>query len=181
MLKYRGEYRVVFEMDAVTGKPVEFAFIPCKIKKCANICRHDKNNLNAYIPGARISKRLLQEYPNIFSYFQSGEKGVTLLFPEPMMDKAVKILKPYVLGKSISPQSAKNLKFIGDNVTRGKKKYSKETMEKWKKQAKKLNALKSSMLKLKERSFIWRKNGVYEDLSDFKGWGKVIYHLCVFI
>lgn len=111
MLKYRGQYRTVFETDKETGKPCESAFIPCKIRKGTNICRHNKDTLNVYIPGKQTANRLLKEHSDIFQPYQVGDQESTLLFSESVMSEAAGILKPYVLGKGISPRSKKNNRF----------------------------------------------------------------------
>ena len=49
MLTYRGQYRVLFETDKA-GKACEFTYIPCGIRKGANICRHSNDMLNIFIP-----------------------------------------------------------------------------------------------------------------------------------
>jgi hypothetical protein len=125
MLKYRGTYRVVFETDKRTGKAQEFAFIPCRIKKGANICRHNENTLNVYIPSIKIINSLLKEYPDIFIPFQIGNLEGTLLFKEPMLPHVAAILKPYVKGKNKSPRpkrqvniSEKRKKELSDRMRR---------------------------------------------------------------
>jgi len=75
MLKYRGQFRVLYECDKRTGKPGEFTFIPCRIKKGANICRHNDTTLNVFIPSTIIANRLLREYTDIFMPFQSGDSA----------------------------------------------------------------------------------------------------------
>ena len=112
MLKYRGTYRVVYETDKRTGKALEFTFIPCRIKKGANICRHNKNTLNVYIPSTRIIGYLLRKYPDIFKPFQNGDEESTLLFSESMFPEAESILKPYKMGKNISPRSKRNMCYV---------------------------------------------------------------------
>lgn len=103
MLKYRGTYRVLFETDK-TGNPCEFTFIPCLTKKGANICRHNENTLNVYIPGIKIANRLLKECPDLFKPFQIGDSEATLLFNEADIEKAAAILKARVGGKNKSPK-----------------------------------------------------------------------------
>ena len=70
MLSYRGTYRVLYETDKRTGKPCEFTFIPCGIRRGANICRHNDDTLNVFIPGFGTADRLLKEYPDIFKPFR---------------------------------------------------------------------------------------------------------------
>ena len=112
MLKYRGQYRVVYETDKRTGKPQEFCFIPCRLKRGSNICRHDDNTLNCYIPSAVTARNLLNEYPDIFEVFQIGEREASLLFPESILPKAAIILKVYIKGRNVSPRSKHNKRFI---------------------------------------------------------------------
>lgn len=111
MFNYRGSFRVTYEMDKRTGKPAEFTFIPCRIRKGANICRHDEGTLNVYIPGTRAANTLLAEYPDIFKPFQIGDSEVTLLFPELMLPEVIEILRPIVKGKGISPRSKRNIRY----------------------------------------------------------------------
>ena len=112
MLKYRGQYRVVYERDVRTGKHTEFTFIPCRIKKGANIYRHDNDVLSVYIPSAIIANRLLKDHVDIFKPFQMGDTEAALLFPESLLYKAVEILKPYVQGANISPRAKRNARYI---------------------------------------------------------------------
>jgi len=110
VLNYRGTYRVVFEVDTC-GKPMEFTFIPCRIRKGANICRHDDATLNVLIPGSGTADRLLKEYPDLFQPWQMGAAEATLTFPEARMIEAAKILKPFTLGKAVSPRAKRNRRF----------------------------------------------------------------------
>lgn len=113
MLKYRGQYRVIFECDKNTGKPLENTFIPCRVRKGVNICRYNETTLNVYIPGIKAVKTLLGKHPDIFTLFQMGDHEATLLFPESKMQQAAAILKPIIKGANISPKSkAKNSRFI---------------------------------------------------------------------
>lgn len=106
MLKYRGTYRVMYEMDK-SEKPCEFTLIPCRIRKDASICRHNDDTLNAYIPSIKTVNRLLRDYPDIFKPYQIGDSEGTLLFAELDMIKAAAILKPRVLGKNLNPKPKK--------------------------------------------------------------------------
>lgn len=101
MLKYRGTYRALFEIDK-TGKVCEFTHIPCQIKKGSNICKHSDTVLNAYIPSIKILNRILKEYPEMFKPFQVGDTEGTLLFKEADIEKAAVILKARVKGKGMS-------------------------------------------------------------------------------
>ena len=113
MLKYRGQYRVVYECDKTSGKPEENTFIPCRIRKGANICRHNETTLNVYVPGIKAVKRILSQYPDIFTSFQMGDWEVTLLFPESKIEQAAAILRPIVKGANVSPKSkARNSRFM---------------------------------------------------------------------
>ena len=109
MIRYRGKYRTVYEVDKSSGQPYEFAFIPCLIKKGANICRHSDNMLNAYIPSTKIANRLLKEYPDVFTPLQVGDKEATLLFRESDIEKAATILKARVMGKNKSPKPKRRI------------------------------------------------------------------------
>lgn len=111
MLKYRGKYRVVYEMDMKTLKPCEFTFIPCRIKKGSNIYRNDNNELFAYIPSIVIGSRLAKDYPGIFRIHLQSELESILAFDECHMEQAAKILKAYTSGKNIAPTSKRNLRF----------------------------------------------------------------------
>lgn len=111
MLKYRGQYRVVYETDKRTGKPAEFSYIPCRIKKGSNIARHNEDTLNVYIPSINLIHRLLQEHADIFTPYQIGDKDGTLLFGESDMHKTANILKPIVQGRNTYPKSKKNIRF----------------------------------------------------------------------
>lgn len=113
MLKYRGTYRVLFEVDKA-GKPCEFTFIPCRIKKGSNICRHNENVLNAYIPSAKIANRLLKEYPDLFKPFQTGDSEATLFFSETDIEKAAVVLKARVMGKGMSPKPKRKVTISED-------------------------------------------------------------------
>lgn len=104
MLDYRGQFRVLYETDKRTGKVCEFTFIPCRVRKGANICRYSDTMLNVYIPGKPTVNRLLTEHPEIFKPLQIGDTEGTLLFPESMIGAVVDILKPFVMGKNKSPR-----------------------------------------------------------------------------
>lgn len=106
MIKYRGRYRVVFEMDKQTGKPLEACFIRCRHN--INICRHNDSVLNAYIPSRMKATYLLKMYPSLFILFQSGDKEATLLFKETDIEKAAGILGAMVKGANVSPKSRRN-------------------------------------------------------------------------
>ena len=107
MLRYRGTYRIVFEQDKRTGKPLEFTFIPCCIRGGSNICRHYESALSAYIPGIKTANRLLKEQPDIFRPFQIRDSEATLLFNESDMERAAIILIPRVMGKNMNPRPKK--------------------------------------------------------------------------
>lgn len=113
MLRYRGQYRVLYEIDKI-GKACEFSNITCRIKKGANICRHNNSTLNAYIPSAKIAKRLLEEYPDIFTQFQAGDSEATLLFNEAVIDKVAVILKAKVKGKDLSARPRRHITISED-------------------------------------------------------------------
>lgn len=125
MLKYRGQYRVVFETDKRTGKPAEFVYIPCRIKRGSNIVRHDENTLNAYIPSVKIANRLLQEYSDLFELFQIGDSEATLLFNEADIAKVAAILKAKVQGKNKSPRPKRTV-----TISEDRKKELSERMKK---------------------------------------------------
>ncbi len=103
MLKYRGQYRVIFEIDT-KGKPSEFALIPCGIKRGSTICRHSDDTLSVYITGIKTANRLSREYPDLFRPFQIGDSEATLLFNEADIEKAAAILKARILGKNMNPR-----------------------------------------------------------------------------
>lgn len=109
MLKYRGQYRVSYEMDKL-GKPSEFTFIPCRIKKGSNIYRYNNEVLAAYIPSMQIVRRLHLEYSHLFRPFQTGDKEGTLLFNESNLPEVVFILKIKVKGCNVSPRSKRNIR-----------------------------------------------------------------------
>ena len=111
MLKYIGQYRIVYEIDKRTGKPLEFTYIPCRIKKGANICRNDGKTLNVYIPGIKLINKLLNEYPAIFSPYLIGDGEGSLLFDEVKFPEAAGLLKPVVKGKGVSPKSKRNIRY----------------------------------------------------------------------
>ena len=115
MLKYRGTYRVSYEFDS-EGKPAEFTFIPCCIKKGANIYRYSDTKLCVYIPSVCIAKRLAKVHSEIFSIHLEGDYEVVLIFDEKDIEKTEDILKIYKKGKNTSPKSKKNLRFptVGD-------------------------------------------------------------------
>lgn len=115
MLNYRGQYRVSFEMNK-QGKPCEFAFIPCAIKKGSNICRHNDNVLNIYIPSSKIINRLQQEHPDLFKSFQAGNGEGTLLFNEIDLPEVAKILKIRTKGCNVSPRSKRNASLLAKPV-----------------------------------------------------------------
>lgn len=110
MLKYRGLYRVAYEIDKVC-KPCEFCFLLLRIKKGANIYRHNDTTLNAYIPSKTIVKRLAEKYPDLFKVHSLGDFEGILLFPESKLPEAAEILKPYTKGKYISPRSKRNQRY----------------------------------------------------------------------
>jgi len=104
MLKYRGTYRVMYEIDKHTGKALEFVYVPCKIKKGSNICRYNDNILNVYIPSSIIVNNLLKDYSDIFKPLQIGNGEATLLFNESNIKKVAVILKAKTYGKNKSPK-----------------------------------------------------------------------------
>ena len=110
MIKYRGLYRVSYEIDK-TGKLCEFAFLPCRLKRGTNIVRHNENILSVYIPSKTITKRLLNEYPDLFTLLSMGDCEGVLLFPETKLPEAATILKPYTKGRNVSPRSKRNQKY----------------------------------------------------------------------
>lgn len=110
MLKYRGLYRVAYEIDK-TGKPGEFTFIPLKLKRGSNIVRHNENILSVYIPSKTITKRLLTEYPDLFKLLSVGDSEDILLFAESRLPEAAEILRPYIKGRNVSPRSKRNIKY----------------------------------------------------------------------
>lgn len=110
MLKYRGLYRVAYEIDK-TGKPGEFTFIPLKLKRGSSIVRHNENILSVYIPSKTITKRLLTEYPDLFKLLSMGDGEGILLFAETKLSEAASILRPYTKGKNVSPKSKRNAKY----------------------------------------------------------------------
>lgn len=112
MLKYRGQYHVVYEMDKRTGKPAESSYIPCRIKKGANICRHNNSILSVYILGIRLIHKLLKEYPSIFRLYKAWDNEGVLLFDESNMSEVARILKPIVQGKNTFPKSRRNIRFM---------------------------------------------------------------------
>ena len=111
MLKYKGRFRVLYECDVRTGKPQEFTYIPCRIKKGSNICRHSETMLNAYITSAKIIQRLLREHPDIFTMLQDCDYEGTLLFPESRIDEVAPILKIQTSGRTLSsrPKYTQNI------------------------------------------------------------------------
>lgn len=111
MIKYRGKYRIVYEIDN-NGKPCEFSFIPCGIKRGANITRHNDNILNVYIPSVKKTMRLLREYPDIFKPFIITDGEGILLFNERYIDKACKILRARIQGKNLSPRAKRNARIF---------------------------------------------------------------------
>ena len=116
MLRYRGKYRVVCEMDLSTNKACEFTFIPCKVKKGSNIYRNSDTELFAYISSVIIGSRLLKEHPDLFRLFLQSDCEIILSFDESRMTEAIKVLKAWTFGKNIPPSSKKNRKF--QNVER---------------------------------------------------------------
>ncbi len=116
MLQYRFKYRAVYEMDKRTGKPCEFTFIPCKIKKGTDIYRNNDSELLAYIPSVQIGNKLLKEYPDLFRKYRQSSCETVLAFNESDMEKAATILKAWTFGKNIYPGSKKNLKFQNNRV-----------------------------------------------------------------
>jgi hypothetical protein len=102
VLKYRGQFRILYETDKRTGQAAEFTFAPCRIRPGANIYRFNDDTLAACIPGSRTANRLLQEHPGIFRSFQTGDSESSLLFDEKNIDRAAAILLPRVKGKNMS-------------------------------------------------------------------------------
>lgn len=107
MLKYRGQFRVMFECDTRTGQAAEFSYIPCLIRPGANIYRFNDDTLAAYIPGMRTVNRLLQEHSDLFRPLQAGDSEATLLFNEANISQAAAILKARVKGKNKNPKPKK--------------------------------------------------------------------------
>ena len=109
MLKYRGQFRILYECDKKTDKSCEFTFIPCRIKKGSNIYRHNDDVLSAYISSAKLAHRLLKEYPDLFKAFQMGDSEATLLFNETYIERAAVILKARIMGKDLSPKPKRQI------------------------------------------------------------------------
>lgn len=105
MLNYRGQYRVIFEIDKRTGMACEFSYIP--ILGGGNICRHDDKTLNVFISSNR-GKFLLKDYPDLFRVFQQGQTEMTLLFDESNIKQVAAILKVKIQGKNVSPRAKRN-------------------------------------------------------------------------
>ncbi|MBP3284392.1 MAG: hypothetical protein J6M02_02710 [Clostridia bacterium] len=110
MNRYRGTYRVVYEFDKY-GNPCEFTYIPCNIKKGANIYRYSKNQLCIYIPSLRIANTLLKEYSSIFKEYIWGDFEAVLIFNESNIKDVESVLKIYKKGANISPKSKQNIRF----------------------------------------------------------------------
>jgi len=125
MLKYRRKFRVLYECDVRTRKPAEFTYIPCLIKKGSNICRHSETMLNAYITSAKIIRRLLSEYPDIFTMWQDCDSEGTILFPESRIDEVAPILKIQTRGKNLSPYPKRKV-----NISEERRKELSESMKK---------------------------------------------------
>lgn len=110
MLKYKGIYRVSYEFDK-QGKPQEFTFIPCGIKKGSNIYRYDNDKLLLYLPSKRLTNKLLLKHSNIFKLHLEGDYEAVLIFEEKYLETIESDLKIYKKGKNISPKSKSNMKF----------------------------------------------------------------------
>lgn len=106
MIGYRGKFRVVYEMDNKTGRPLEACYIKCR--RNVNIYRHNENVLSAYIHSKMRSTYLLKEYPVLFTAFQLGDKESTLLFDESNIEEVALILGAMVKGANVSPRSKRN-------------------------------------------------------------------------
>ena len=134
MLKYRGQFRVLYETDTRTGQAAEFTFVPCRIRKGAVIYRFNDNILAVYIPGSRTANRLLQEHPDIFRSFQTGDSESSLLFDEKNIDRAATVLLPRVKGRNMSPKPRKKINLSDEQrkslSERMKKHNSKKLLEK---------------------------------------------------
>jgi hypothetical protein len=103
MLKYRGIFRVQYEVDK-QGKACEFTYVPCGIKRGSNICRHSDDMLNVYLTSSIVANNLLREHIDLFKPYQMGDGEATLLFPESRIAEAAEILKARVMGKGLNPR-----------------------------------------------------------------------------
>jgi hypothetical protein len=116
VIKYRGIYRVSSEIDS-KGHICEGSFIPCKIGKRSQIYRYNDAKLRVWIESntksgnTSVCKRLINNYPHIFTVVVQGDTETILEFNELDIEQAAKILKVRVRGKKISPRSKKNLAF----------------------------------------------------------------------
>ena len=108
MLSYRGKYRVCYEFDKRTGKPLEFNYIKCRNK--IEIFRHKDKVLVTYIQSRIKGTYLLKLYPDLFKLFQDGDKECTLLFNESDMEVVANILGAMTKGCNVSPRSKRNIK-----------------------------------------------------------------------
>lgn len=107
MLTYRGQYRILFEVDK-QGKPAEFSFIPCRIKRNSSIYRHNSTTLGAYVVGKYTINKLIG-LPELFKPFQVGDSEASFLFPERLLPEAAAILRPYVKGAALSPKPRRKI------------------------------------------------------------------------
>lgn len=151
MLKYRGQFRVLYETDTRTGQAAEFTFIPCRIRPGANIYRYSDSLLAAYIPGIKTANRLLREHPDIFRAFQTGDSEAVLLFKEADIEKAAIILKAKIQGKNKSPRPKRKL-----NLSNEQRRVLSERMA----EVRKHNNYQSKNALEKKKPFLYKSNEI---------------------
>lgn len=116
MLKYRGTYRVVHEVDRRTLKPtdnVDDTYIYCT--KRGQIWRYSQNILVYEREGCNVKQlknKLVGAGIEIIDEF-GDNSSIKIFFNEKDIHKVAKIVQARTLGANISPNSKKNLKLLG--------------------------------------------------------------------
>lgn len=116
MVKYRGKYRVVHEVDRLTFKPTnnpDDTFIYCA--KGGQIWRQSPSTL-VYERECKSSKYLFDKLTaadiKVIDFYYA-EGLVRVWFDESDLDKVAKIVGARTLGANINPNSKRNLKLLG--------------------------------------------------------------------
>lgn len=116
MLKYRGTYRVVHEVDRLTSKPTENSddtFIYCSKggqiwRKSSDILVFERENCH----GKNILDKFKEVNVNITDSIIDNNM-VQIWFNEEDIDKVAKIVQARTLGANINPKSKRNLRLFG--------------------------------------------------------------------
>lgn len=116
MLKYRGTYRVVHEVDRRTMKPTDNpddTYIYCA--NGGQIYRYSKDILVYEREGCNgnyLYQKIIAAGVKVTDHW-TGESSVRIYFGEEYLDILAKIVQARTLGANINPKSKRNLRLFG--------------------------------------------------------------------